>query len=872
MVVNGLRHTTRAGAIVALFAAWLVLLGPAVPASAHTVSGVGATNFRTTLSALTPPVPGVSLRVIENGSRLELRNESATDVVVAGYSGEPYARIGPAGVFVNDNSPATYLNVDRYQNTPVPAGVDAKAPPAWRQVATEPVWRWHDHRVHWMLKSLPPPVAADPGSPHRISNWTVVLEQGRQRLTATGSLDWVPGPSPTPWFALAAVIAAGIAALVYLGRPHRLLALATGALIATDVTHRLGVMFVINDTVPAKLGALFGGDALLVWPFAVFGALLLWRRHTRATWLSAVAAALTVFQLTIDDVPVLWRSSAPTVFPSTVERAVVTVVLGIGAGLVLAVALLLAKHRTPSRPWRLSEAESEAESEAGAESNPAASPAPAPASTSSGVTAKPSAGTPTAARPNYPTEPNSPPDSPEPARRDHPQPGDSERGDPQAGDPQAGDPRPGDLQPGDSERGDPKPGAETVGVGRRQVTGLLAAGALGALVGAGAGSAVASSRGNGPGPTPVPPGTPLTDVGARTVAFHGPRQAGIATPVRQQAQVWVAGFDLAPGLPVDALRALLRGWTDAAAKLTAGEPLGHPDDAVVAGLGPAALSVTVGFGPSLFGQAGIPATARPAALTPLPAFTGEALDPAHSNGDLGVVVAGDDPVVVSHAAKVLRRVAGSSATLRWQMSGFNSARGSGPDTMTFRNLMGQVDGSNNPQPTDPDFDARVFVAAAADPVWLRGGSYLVFRRIRMLLDDWDALSVTDQEHVIGRRKDTGAPLSGGAEHTPSNFGARTSSGALAIPETAHIRLATPAFNQGAAMLRRGFSYVDGDESGLLFLAWQADPRHGFVPVQQRLVGVDALSRFIRHETSALFAMPGGISPGGYLGQSLLESM
>ena len=154
----------------------------------------------------------------------------------------------------------------------------------------------------------------------------------------------------------------------------------------------------------------------------------------------------------------------------------------------------------------------------------------------------------------------------------------------------------------------------------------------------------------------------------------------------------------------------------------------------MAGLGPAALTVTVGFGPSLFGQAGIPAAARPEALAPLPAFAGERLDPARSDGDIGVVVAADDRVVVAHAARVLQRLAAGTAHVRWQMSGFNAARGAGPDSATGRNLMGQVDGTNNPRPTEPDFAARIFAGSGA-PDWLRGGSYLVVRRIRMLLDD-----------------------------------------------------------------------------------------------------------------------------------------
>src|SRR5262249_1390794 len=123
-----------------------------------------------------------------------------------------------------------------------------------------------------------------------------------------------------------------------------------------------------------------------------------------------------------------------------------------------------------------------------------------------------------------------------------------------------------------------------------------------------------------------------------------------------------------------------------------------------------------------------------------------------------------------------------------------------------------------------------------------------------------------QERVIGRRKDTGAPLSGGGEQTPSNFGS------TAIPTNAHIRLANPAFNQGAAMLRRGFSYVDGADAGLLFLAWQAGPRPGLIPGQQDLVGVGALGRDIRHEGSAVFGMPPGASPGSYVGAAMVERL
>ncbi|NUR72313.1 MAG: Dyp-type peroxidase [Hamadaea sp.] len=405
------------------------------------------------------------------------------------------------------------------------------------------------------------------------------------------------------------------------------------------------------------------------------------------------------------------------------------------------------------------------------------------------------------------------------------------------------------------------------GVARRSVAGYLAASGVGVVAGAAVG--IGLRTGDAPvSASTSTTGPALSDVGAARVAYHGLRQAGIAVPVRPQAHSWVAAFDLVDGVDAKALQGLLRQWSAAAARLADGQGVGQPDDHLVTGSGPCALTVTFGFGPSLFGKAGIPETARPVALAPLPAFTGERLDPGASDGDLGVVVAADDPLVVFHAARVLERIAAPVARVRWRQTGFAATPGATALGSTGRNLMGQVDGTNNPKPADPDFAAKVFVTGDDQPAWLRQGSYLVVRRIRMLLDDWDRLTLDAQQKVIGRRKDTGAPLSGGQETTPANYGTTQADGSPVIPVNAHIRMAAPAFNNGAAMLRRGWSYADGDRAGLLFLAYQADPRRGFIPVQQRLAGNDALSRFIRHEASALFAVPGGVPDGGFVGQDL----
>jgi dye decolorizing peroxidase len=406
-------------------------------------------------------------------------------------------------------------------------------------------------------------------------------------------------------------------------------------------------------------------------------------------------------------------------------------------------------------------------------------------------------------------------------------------------------------------------------VSRRRFFGAAAAAGL-----VGAGAAVAAEEWAHAADQPPE----LTTLGQRRVAFHGVHQAGIAD--RAQARGHFLAFDLLPAANLTGLRALLRRWTDLAAGLTQGDPVGD-DDLVAAGSGPASLTVTVGFGPSLFDRVPFDPRLRPAALAQVPAFRTDRLDPARSGGDLLVQVGADDALVAFHAARTLTRAATESGVVRtrWRMAGFNTSPGARADERaTPRNLMGQIDGTNNPRPGTAAFDSAVFVGPRTSPAWLRNGSYLVFRRIRMLLDNWDRLDRATQERVVGRRKDTGAPLTGGVEHTPADFAAQNPAGGFVIPPDAHIRLARSDANDGAVMLRRSFSYDDGSrpdgtpDAGLLFAAWQADPAAGFVRVQQHLVGGgDALGHFIEHESSAVFAAPGGCQPGGYLGQELLES-
>ncbi|GGN03007.1 iron uptake transporter deferrochelatase/peroxidase subunit [Streptomyces fuscichromogenes] len=393
---------------------------------------------------------------------------------------------------------------------------------------------------------------------------------------------------------------------------------------------------------------------------------------------------------------------------------------------------------------------------------------------------------------------------------------------------------------------------------------------------AGATGLVLGAAGAGVGYAAAPAqATALSSVGSDRAMFHGKHQPGITEGL--QARGHLVAFDLAAGAGRTEAAALLRRWSTTAARLMAGEPMTQDDTDVARDAGPASLTVTFGFGNSFFGRTGLEKQ-RPSALDPLPDFSSDHLDRTRSNGDLWVQIGADDALVAFHALRAIQKDAGGAAKVRWQMNGFNRTPGATAHPMTARNLMGQLDGTRNPKPTESDFDQRIFVPAngSSNPAWMANGSYAVVRRIRMLLDDWEKLSLTAQENVIGRKKSNGAPLSGGTETTAMDLEKARADGEYVVPVNAHARITRPDQNGGAAILRRPFSYHDGidadgtPDAGLLFVCWQADPLRGFVPLQRKLDRGDALSQYIRHEASGLFAVPGGAATGEYVGQRLLE--
>jgi deferrochelatase/peroxidase EfeB len=423
---------------------------------------------------------------------------------------------------------------------------------------------------------------------------------------------------------------------------------------------------------------------------------------------------------------------------------------------------------------------------------------------------------------------------------------------------------------------------ESSSVTRRGLFGLGAVSAAGVAVAAG-GAARAEGAPEGSAPFALGgTGTGATASWSGVIPFTGTHQAGIATPV--QDRMHIAAFDLTTTERVALIR-LLKDWTAAASRMTAGRSVGEgpipivsaaaPDDTGEAiGLPASRLTLTIGFGPGIFEKAGADVfglrAQRPAALIDLPHFAGDKLDPNRCGGDIVVQACADDPQVAVHAIRNLVRIGFGTVSVRWSQLGFGKTSSTTPAEQTPRNLFGFKDGTENIPGTDAALlDQHVWVRPDEGPAWLAGGTYLVARRIQMRVETWDRSPLFDQEAIIGRTKGEGAPLGGLAERDKVDV--------AKLPPDSHVALVHPSANGGAKMLRRGYSFVDGSDgigrldAGLFFIAFVRDARTQYVPVQSKIARNDAMSEYLQHTGSGLWAVPPGVPEGGYWGQSLLEA-
>jgi hypothetical protein len=313
------------------------VVATAAPAAAHTVGGEHATNYRTRVLSLSPAIAGVALRPIEHGDRLELTNTTAHDVVVVGYEGEPYLRVGPRGVFENQRSPATYLNRTRLGSDAPPARADASAAPDWRRVSDGTTARWHDHRAHWMDNEQPPVVQRATDETHLIQRFTIELRRDGEVLRARGDVYWIPPPSPWPWIALAVVC--GV--LVVIGARTRWsvpwVGSALGVVLVATAVHAVGAWSAssrgtanrLADTLPT-LGAMALG---------VIAEVQLFRRGMRAAAPLLVFAGLFVgIAIGLADLSGLSHSQLPTDLAPWLDRLTIALALGGGFGVAVGAA------------------------------------------------------------------------------------------------------------------------------------------------------------------------------------------------------------------------------------------------------------------------------------------------------------------------------------------------------------------------------------------------------------------------------------------------------------------------------------------------------------------------------------------------------
>jgi deferrochelatase/peroxidase EfeB len=434
------------------------------------------------------------------------------------------------------------------------------------------------------------------------------------------------------------------------------------------------------------------------------------------------------------------------------------------------------------------------------------------------------------------------------------------------------------LPPGPDADGCPvRPGHS----GRRSfLRGVLGAAAVGAAVGVAGDAQSARAAGASPaaGPAVAGPADPQGRLPA--VPFHGVYQAGILPP--PQRQTIALAFDVTAGNRTE-LAGLFRTLTERCRFLTAGgipTPVGvagTPSDSGILGptVVPDGLTVTLGVGASLFdGRFGL-ASRKPAYLATMIPFPNDNLDPAQCGGDLSLQLSAGSTDTLLHALRDITRHTRGGMQVRWRIDGFSSPpRPSG----TPRNLMGFKDGIANPDTASSSQMSQlvwVQTGTAGEPAWTAGGSYAAIRLIRMFVEFWDRVSITEQENMIGRARDTGAPLDANSEFATPNYAADPE-GAV-IPLDAHIRLANPRTQQTAAsrILRRAYNYDRGVDAvgnldqGLIFTCYQQNLRRQFEAVQTRLINeplVDYISPF---GGGYFFTLPGVRDQADYFGRALL---
>ena len=308
---------------------WIVGALVALSCSLLAVPDAGAdaarpTNFESVIDSVRPDLDTIEVQIVGGDSFVQVTAEPGTSVLIPGYDGEPYLRIGLDGsVDRNRRSPATYINEARFGATgPLPEVADSRASPDWERVDDGGTVAWHDHRVHWMLNNAPDT------SDGVVQPWSIPMQVDDVEVEISGRL--LLREDQPPWPALVIVAVAALVGWTARREPARLALLGGASVVAlgSSVTWFLGNPPGADPTVlPMVLPALALAACLVA---------RLTRPLVRHLGLPLAAVALLVGWF-VQRVGVVWMPTLPTPLPDVVERLITSAVAGVALGVAIAI-------------------------------------------------------------------------------------------------------------------------------------------------------------------------------------------------------------------------------------------------------------------------------------------------------------------------------------------------------------------------------------------------------------------------------------------------------------------------------------------------------------------------------------------------------
>lgn len=293
-----------------------MVLAPAQPVFAHGGNGGTSSDYRIEVTGFDGNATGIEIRPVELGNRMELVRTTAKEVQILGYEGEPYIRLDADGVFENINSPAHYINLDRFARKPTPASATAKAEPNWVKQSAGTSVRWHDHRTHWMDPTPRQDVRDNPNIERVIfpANRVELLVDGKP-VAAIVKVTWLPPPSRMTWLVITSLSGC----------------LLLAALVMSPSLRRIAPVFALVAATAVVIGSGTSIFRIVVGAAAIALCLAGWILNKR--WLP-VAASLFVVVLSVTHFEVFEHQLLAGWAPAVVQRLATTAALALAAAVV----------------------------------------------------------------------------------------------------------------------------------------------------------------------------------------------------------------------------------------------------------------------------------------------------------------------------------------------------------------------------------------------------------------------------------------------------------------------------------------------------------------------------------------------------------